>query len=103
MKTYKRGDDFQEFINSGSELVRRKGNCQESWDILYEMQKAYALYNNCPCFCNPMTSTYHNYKVLQSEPIGKYIMNNRSVENAIDYFTTQLITGCPASGNTWCD
>lgn len=69
-------------------------------ELLFDIQEEYAKNIQAPLFCFRQTSSYRGNT---PEPIGKYLIGKLGVEAAIKKMSTELITGCPKTGRTWCD
>lgn len=88
-----KGENYAEYISYLSSLV------ESNPEVLFKMQQAFAREKSLPCFCNSRTSWASDVV----EPIGEYLLRTRGKDKAIELMSTELITGCPKSGRSWCD
>jgi hypothetical protein len=76
-------------------------------DIYYENQKLFCKKERLPLFANETCS--HRYKWVRSELYGKIMTLGEMLEEihgpekAAIISSSELITGCPMCGRTWCD
>lgn len=80
----------------------------EGDDIYYQNQKLFCKTNNLPLFANKTCS--HGYRWMQGNPqynksqtLGEMLVAKYGSEKAFIVSSSELITGCPSCGRTWCD